>query len=202
MNFRQNSFLVNSAELLKYSLFQLPISIITGETALLVAKLGVIETTSQVKKLFSTPTTQHVSSNSHKHEENSGVLDFYYSHLKESLIGGIVYYGAATFVSSAKAISAFKSYESIFGHSHPKLSGYFKSAYIIYDNAHTTAHILDLLQTSIEAIFSQSSTDDLRNDAFEHFNNAYEFTYDYFTTIANLLVRDEPEISKPSHDEL
>lgn len=185
MNIFRNPIVNNSLELLKFTLFQLPVSILTSETALLIAKLGVAEATSLVKGILSSEKSSKSSDYSHNHTENHhGIKEFYYNHLKESLLGGAVYYSTSTFISSAKAVLLFKSYESIFGHSHPKLSGYFKSAYIIYDNAHTTAHILDLLQTTTEAVFSFSTPEEIKHEAFEHFNAAYEFTYDYFTTIA------------------
>lgn len=199
MAFFKNKFFFNLLKLTKFLTFEFPLSMIVGETSLTIAKLGVIELVSQTKKLLSIETTEINPEISHQHNHESGIATFYYNHLKESLAGGIIFYAASTAINLSPIIARYKAYESLFGHSHPKLDGYFKSAFTIYDNSHTTAHIIDLLKTSAEVVFSQKTPDEAKHDALEHMKSAFEIVYDYYQSAANLFENNQQELTEPTN---
>ena len=199
MAFNKNKFFLNLLKLTKFLTFEFPLSMIAGETSLTLAKLGIIEIVSQTKKLLSVENSAINSEELHQHNHESEIATFYYNHLKESLIGGVIFYAASTAINLSPIIARYKAYESLFGHSHPKLDGYFKSAFTIYDNAHTTAHIIDLLKTSSEVIFSQKTIYEAKHDALEHMKSAFEVVYTYYQSSANLFENNQQELIETSH---
>ena len=189
-SFLKSPNIVNSLEILKFSLLQLPFSILTGEISLLFAKLSAIKTVSFVKNFFSLYEPAYYPHN-HEALKPVGIYEYYINHFKESLVGGVTFYGLNSIFTPTLAVSYYQNYESFFGHFHPKLSGVYKSAFNIYDNSHTSAHIIDLLKTTYEVAFDVMSTEEATHDAIDHFNESFEFAYDYYKHIEILITGEQ-----------